>query len=281
VGVRSGALVRRRQLARTLRELRVHAGLTIEAAAPQLDISASKLSRIENAHQGVDVHMVRSMLDLFDIGGERWTRILDLTREASVKGWWRAYGLDDKCYVPLEASASTVRDFTVTYVPGLLQTSDYARTMFESSLRSRSKETIEREVRVRMIRQERLTSTIDPLRLAAIIDEPVLHRPVGGAAVMRGQLQRLVEAAALDSVELQVLPIGIGAHPAMGGAFAVLSFEGLGEPDMAYVEHTWGSVHVEKKEDVARARLMFDHLRSVALDPAASVALIERVAAQR
>jgi len=85
VGVRSGALVRRRQLARTLRELRVHAGLTIEAAAPKLDISASKLSRIENAHQGVDVHIVRSMLDLFD-GAERWDEIVELARAASVKG---------------------------------------------------------------------------------------------------------------------------------------------------------------------------------------------------
>jgi transcriptional regulator with XRE-family HTH domain len=280
VGVRSGSLVRRRQLARTLRELRVHAGLTIEAAAPRLDVSASKLSRIENAHQGVDVHMVRSMLDLFDVGGDRWTEILELTREASAKGWWRAYGLDDKCYVPLEAEASMVRDFTVTYVPGLLQTSDYARAMFDASLRSRSRETVEREIRVRMIRQERLTSTTDPLRLAAIIDEPVLRRPVGGPTVMRAQLQHLVEAAALDSVELQVLPTGTGAHPAMGGAFTVLSFEGLGEPDMAYVEHPMGSVHIEKDEDVARATLVFDHLRSVAHSPAESVALIEQVAAQ-
>jgi transcriptional regulator with XRE-family HTH domain len=98
--VRNGSLVRRRQLARTLRELRVHAGLTIEAAAPLLDFSPSKLSRIENAHQGVDVHIVRSMLDLFDVGGDRWKEILELTREASAKGWWRAYGLDDKGYLP-------------------------------------------------------------------------------------------------------------------------------------------------------------------------------------
>ncbi len=278
--MRSGALVRRRQLARTLRELRVHAGLTIEAAAPQLDVSASKLSRIENAHQGVDVHMVRSMLDLFDVGGSRWTEILDLTREASVKGWWRAYGLDDKGYLPLESEASAVRDYTVTYVPGLLQTEEYARAMFEASLQRRSAEILERDVRVRMIRQERLTSAIDPIQLFAIIDEPVLYRPVGGSSVMNAQLRHLVAAAVLDTVELRVLPSGIGAHPAMGGAFTVLSFDGLGEPDVGYVEHPMGSVHVEKKEDVARARLVFDHLRSVALEPAESITLIERVAAQ-
>jgi transcriptional regulator with XRE-family HTH domain len=277
--VRSGSLVRRRQLARTLRELRVHAGLTIEAAAPLLDFSASKLSRIENAHQGVDVHIVRSMLDLFDVRGDQWGEILELTREASVKGWWRAYGLDDKGYLPLESEASAVRDYTVTYVPGLLQTEEYARAMFEASLQRRSAEILERDVRVRMIRQKRLISPSDPIKLLVVIDEPVLYRPVGGPLVMNAQLQHLVAAAALDSVELQVLPSGIGAHPAMGGAFTVLSFDGLGEPDVGYVEHPMGSVHVEKEEDVTRARLVFDHLRSVALSSAESVALIERVAA--
>jgi hypothetical protein len=254
--------------------------MTIEAAAPLLDFSPAKLSRIENAHQGVDVHVVRSMMDVFGVGGEQWGEILQLTREASAKGWWRAYGLDDKGYLPLEAEASAVRDFTVTYVPGLLQTPDYALAMFEASLRCRSDETLGRDVRVRMIRQERLTSPTSSLRLSAIIDEPVLHRPVGGPAVMRAQLEHLVAAAALDPVELQVLPTSTGAHPAMGGAFTVLSFDGLGEPDVGYVEHPMGSVHIEKEEDVARARLVFDHLRSVAHSPAESVALIERVAAQ-
>jgi transcriptional regulator with XRE-family HTH domain len=278
--VRSGSLVRRRQLARTLRELRVHAGLTIEAAAPLLDFSPSKLSRIENAHQGVDVHIVRSMLDLFDVGGDRWTEILELTREASAKGWWRAYGLDDRGYVPLEAEASTIRDFTVTYVPGLLQTADYARALFETSFRRRSEATLERDVTVRMIRQERLTSMERPLEFFSLIEESVLHRPVGGTAVMRAQLARLVEASSLDTVTVQVLPTGIGAHPGIDGAFTVLSFEALGEPDMGYVEHPMGAVHVDKEEDVTRARLVFDHLRTVARSPAESVALIEQVAAQ-
>jgi transcriptional regulator with XRE-family HTH domain len=224
--VRSGSLVRRRQLARTLRELRVHAGLTIEAAAPLLDFSASKLSRIENAHQGVDVHIVRSMLDLFDVRGDQWGEILDLTREASTKGWWRAYGLDDKGYVPLEAEASTVRDFTVTYVPGLLQTADYARALFEAALRRRSSQVMERDVTVRMIRQERLASADRPLELFAVIEEAALRRPVGGTPLMRAQLTRLVEAAGLDTVTVQVLPAGIGAHAGIDGAFTVLSFEG-------------------------------------------------------
>jgi hypothetical protein len=220
------------------------------------------------------------MLDLFDVGGERWTEILDLTREANVKGWWRAYGLDDKGYLPLEAEASTVRDFTVTYVPGLLQTADYARALFEASFQRRSAAIINRDVTVRMIRQERLNSQDRPVELFAVIEEAVLHRPVGGTAVLRAQLAHLVEAAALDTVTLHVLPTGIGAHPGIDGAFTVLSFEGLGEPDMGYVEHPMGSTHIEKGEDVKLARLVFDHLRTVAYSPAESVALIEQVAAQ-
>ncbi len=278
--MRSGSLVRRRQLARTLRGLRVHAGLTIEAAAPRLDVSASKLSRIENAHQGVDVHMVRSMLDLFDIGGDRWEEILELTREASTKGWWRAYGLDDRCYVPFEADASTVREFAVTTVPGLLQTADYARALFRTSLRPRTRAVLEREVTVRMIRQERLTSAERPLELLAVIDEAVLHRALGGPAVMRAQLAHLVEAAELDTVTVQILPTAVADHPALDGAFTVLSFDGLGEPDMGYVEHPMGSMHIEKVETVTRARLVFDRLRAVALSPAESAAFIERVLAQ-
>jgi transcriptional regulator with XRE-family HTH domain len=280
VRVRSGSTIRRRQLARQLRLLREQAGLTIEVAAPALDWSPSKLSRIENAHQSVDVHSVRSMLDLYDVGGAKWSELVELTRAARRRGWWRAYGLDDKGYLPLEAEASLVQDFTVMYVPGLLQTADYARTLFVASATRRTSETLDRDVTVRMIRQERLTSTDDPLELVAIVDEAVLHRPVGGPTVMRAQLARLVEAAALDTVTFQVLPAGIGAHPGLSGAFTVLSFDGLGEPDMAYVEHPMGAVHIEKEEDVARARLVFDQLRSLALSPADSLALVERVVAQ-
>jgi transcriptional regulator with XRE-family HTH domain len=277
--VRSGSLVRRRQLARTLRELRVHAGLTIEAAAPQLDVSPSKLSRIENAHQGVDVHIVRSMLDLFDVGGDRWTELLELTRAASAKGWWRAYGLDDRGYVPLEADATTVRDFAVSLVPGLLQTADYARALFTTSLRPRTTEAVEREVMVRMLRQKRLTSAEHPLELLAVIDEAALRRVPGGPAVMRAQLTHLIEVAELDTVTVQILPTAVTDHPGYDGPFTVLSFDGLGEPDMGYAENPMGAVHIEKEEHVARARLVFDRLRSVALSPTESATFIEQVVA--
>jgi hypothetical protein len=254
--------------------------MTLEQAAPALDFSPSKLSRIENAQQAVDVHAVRSMLDLYDVGGDRWGELVALAREATQRGWWRRYGLDDRGYVPLEAAATRVHDFTVTYVPGLLQTADYARALFQGSARQRSAEVLDRAIAVRMIRQERLTDDEEPLELVAVVEEAVLHRPVGGPGVMRAQLERLVAAAALDTVTFQVLPTNTGAHAGQDGALTILNFDGLGEPDMAYVEHAMGAVHFEKELDVATARLVFDRVRAAALTPVDSVALVERVVAE-
>ena len=106
---RNGSVVRRRILGRQLRLLREQAGFTLEAAAPVLDWSVSKLSRIETAQQSIDVHGVRSMLDLYDVGGDRWGELVALTRETRRKGWWRAYKLGDMSYVGFEAEACRVQ----------------------------------------------------------------------------------------------------------------------------------------------------------------------------
>jgi transcriptional regulator with XRE-family HTH domain len=270
--------VRRLHLGRILRELREEAGLSLEVAAPALDWSSSKLSRIENGRQGVDVHGVRTMMDIYGVVGPQWDELLDLTRSLSEKGWWRVFGLDDKGYVPLEAEATLVREATTAYVPGLLQIEAYARAVF--AIHQRTDAELDNLTAVRRIRQERLTSLEDPLELVAVVDEVVLRRPVGGAAVMRVQLAHLVEAADLDRVTLQVLPMSLGAHPGLSAPFTLLTFGGIDFGDMVYVEHPVGAVHISKEDEVAVARLKFDRLRSLALDPDDSVELIERVAAE-
>ena len=274
----NGSVVRRRMLGRRLRELREEAGLTLEAAAPALDWSTSTLSRIETGHQAPHVHGVRSMLDLYGVGGPVWDELVTLTREVRQKGWWRAYGLGDTSFVGFEAEATLVQDFTLDYVPGLLQAADYARALFTSSLLRRTEAELANGVTVRMIRQERLTSADNPLELVAVIDESVLHREIGGRDVLDAQLAHLAEAARLDAVTLQVLPASATRRAAMGSGLTVLSFGDLGHPDMAYVEHALGALHLEKEADVARARLAFDRLRSDALSPDDSLALIRRVA---
>jgi transcriptional regulator with XRE-family HTH domain len=270
--------VRRLQLGRTLRELREQAGLSLEIAAPALDWSSSKLSRIENGRQGVDVHGVRSMLDFYDVGGDQWAELIDLARVIAKKGWWRAYGLDDTGYVPLEAEATLVRDVTIGIVPGLLQTDAYARAIFMKRVKPWAPSELDNAVAARMVRQQRLAGDDDPLELVTLVDEAVLRRPVGGRPVMSEQCAHLVAAAGLDRVTLRVLPTSLGAASAMAAGFTLLSFADIGAPDIAYVEHSFGSVRTDKEADVAKAAARFDRLCSIALAPDDSVALIRSVA---
>ncbi|MGH3367101.1 MAG: helix-turn-helix domain-containing protein [Nocardioidaceae bacterium] len=277
--MRANGTLRQRRLGRELRQLREEAGLTLEEAAPRLDWSTSKLSRIETGQQSVDVHGVRSMLDLYDVGGDRWTEIIDLTREARTKGWWHAYGIRDQGYLGLETDAAVVHNYQLAHVPGLLQTEDYMRALFRNSRRCPTDAEIGQDVRVRLLRQRRLTED-PPLELVAIVDESALRRMVGGAHVMRAQLRHLVSRAALPSVCLQVLPGYLGGHSGLAGSFTVLGFAEPDEPEVAYIEHTAGALHVQKDAEVQACKLVFDRLRSEALSPQDSVVLVERLVAE-
>ncbi|MGH3871077.1 MAG: helix-turn-helix domain-containing protein [Pseudonocardiaceae bacterium] len=269
--------LKQRQLARALRRLREDAGLSLDEAAPKLDWSASKLGRIETAQQGVDVHGVRSMLDLYHTGGALWTEILELTREARKKAEWHAYGFSDQGYFRLEMDAAVVHEYQLAHVPGLLQTEDYMRTLFRNSRRLLSDAEIDRDVEARLFRQRRLTAE-PALELVTIVDESALRRAVGGVELLRAQLGHIVMQAALPSVCLQVLPLSLGVHSGLDGSFIVLGFDDPDEPEIAYVEHTASTLHLDKETEVQACRLAFDRLRTEALSPRDSVALVERLA---
>lgn len=279
MGNRNGT-VRQRMLGRRLRRLREQAGHTLEEAAVALEISASRLARIETAQQGVDVHVVKSMLDLYDIGGDRWTDTLQLVRDARKKAWWEAFSLhENDSYVKYEADAVHVQEYASGFVPGLLQIPEYSLELFNVSGVQRSGAERATQIEVRMLRQRRLADDSDPLQLTTIIDERVLRNPVGGVEVMRAQLAHLIESTKLPTVTVQVLPDRAGAHPALASGFFVLSFGDLDEPDMAYVEHALGAAHLTSEQDVGLARMKFDSLRTLALRPADSLALLREVAA--
>ncbi|MDT7581146.1 MAG: hypothetical protein QOK35_2410, partial [Pseudonocardiales bacterium] len=240
---------RQRQLGRRLRRMREDAGLTIDAAADKLEFSASKLGRIENAEQSVDVHVVRSMLDFYDVGGERWTETLQLVREAREKPWYAKYlKVGDYGYVVYEADAEQVQDWAPNYVPGLLQTPGYARALFAAF--DHDPERTSEAVEVRQRRQRRLTDEQDRVDLVAITTESVLRATFGDPPMMRAQLAHLIAAAELPTVTLQVLPSGAAAHASLASGFIVLSFGALGEPDLAYVEHALGAAFLEGEDDV-------------------------------
>jgi hypothetical protein len=255
--------------------MREQAGLTLEEAAPKLDKTRSALGRIETGTTKADVHLIRSMMDIYD---HYDPDLVDLVREANRPGWWTKYNIDDLGYISMETEASTVLEFSIMNIPGLLQTEGYMRAVFATRNMRRRPETVANDVAARLHRQRRLTNEEFPLELAAIIDEAALRRKVGGAKVMQDQLDHLVMVSELSTVSLQVLPNDVGAYPSMEGAFIILTFPNDEDPAVLYVEYATGSLQVEKPEEVAEARLKFDRLRSEALSPSDSVAFIERVA---
>jgi transcriptional regulator with XRE-family HTH domain len=270
--------VRRRRLASELRRLREAAGLTIDEVGDKLECSASKISRIETGHVGVTPRDVRDMLELYPVDEDQREALVQLAREARKKGWWHAYNeVFTGAFVGLESDASFLHAHQALLVPGLLQTEDYMRAIMGAIRPDQREEETERKVAARLTRQNLLTDT-QPPEYWAILDEAVLRRVVGGPAVMREQLRRLLDVAALPHVTLQVLPFGAGAHAGMEGPFMILGFPEPADPDVVYVENTISGSYLEEPSEVYRYTLMFDHLRATALKPADTLLMVGEVA---
>ncbi|SDY32484.1 hypothetical protein SAMN05216215_102459 [Saccharopolyspora shandongensis] len=178
-------------------------------------------------------------------------------------------------YVGLEAEAAELSNFEPQLIPGLLQTEAYTRALAKV-LPGAKEEDVERQVRVRMLRQERLRHE-HPLKMWAIVDEAVLRRAWGGRAVMEEQLEHLLEASAWPNVVLQVLPFDIDGHPAIAGSFAVLSFPEATDLGVAYLDAR-GGLFLDEAADVAWYRELFDHLRARAAAPERTQTLIRKAA---
>jgi transcriptional regulator with XRE-family HTH domain len=259
--------VRRRRLAAELRRLRDRARLTIDDVAEKLECSSSKISRIETGHVGVNPKDARALLRLYGVTDDQLEALVQLSKEASRKGWWHAYNeVFTGAFVGLEAEASSLRAYQALLVPGLVQTRDYMRAVIQSARPGASAAEVEKRVKARLARQQLLTDA-DPPRFWAVMDEAVLCRSVGGAAVMHAQLDALAERATLPHVTLQVLPFAAGAHAGMEGPFLILGFPEPADPDVVYVDNTTAGIYVEDPAEVLRYTLMFDHLRAAALSP--------------
>ena len=270
--------VRRRRLASELRRLREAAGLTIDEVGDKLECSASKISRIETGHVGVTPRDVRDMLELYPIDTDQREALVQLAREARKKGWWHAYNeVFTGSFVGLESDASSLHAHQALLVPGLLQTEDYTRAVHRAIRPDQPEEEIERRVAARIARQKLLTDP-QPPEYWVIVDEAVLHRVVGGRAIMRAQLQRMLEATELPHVTIQVLPFESGAHAGMEGPFLILGFPEQADPDVVYVENTTTGSYLEDPADVYRYTLMFDHLRASARNTTESRRLVEEAA---
>lgn len=277
-GRRGSPTLRRRQLGQELRRLREAAGTTIDQVAERLNCSASKISRIETGQSGVSSREVRDILAAYEVEGELAEWLVEMAREAKQRGWWQLYGtVLTSAYVGLEAAAAELRSFEPLVIPGLLQTEEYARAMVLAGWPDMSTEEVEQRIRVRMKRQSLLFQD-DPLQLSIILDEAALRRPVGGIDAMRRQLDKLVNAAGLPHVTLQVLPLSAGAHGGMDGAFTILLFEEQANQNLVFAANGAGGLFLEKDDEIERYASIFAGLQRGALSPTRSIEMIATMA---
>ncbi len=298
--VRSPTL-RRRELGVRLRSMRFDHGFTVEQVAEQLLCSPSKVSRMETGQRAATLRDVRDLCRIYGVTDQaEITRLMDLAREGKQQAWWQPYDLDYfATYVDLEQAATGLSYYHTTVMPGLLQTVDYARAMFAWSLptghpagyfaehpQQRRDHLIEytperrdQLIDVRLRRQRQLLTRDPAPDLVAVLDEAVLHRVVGGPAIMGAQLRHLVEASLMPNLALQVIPFAAGAHPAMDNIFTILEFDDTA-PSVVYVEGLMGWLYLEREQEVARYRQVLEHLRSIALPPQETIELITEMGAR-
>jgi len=267
--------IRRRRLGVELRRHREEAGVTIDMVADRLGCSTSKVSRIETGHTSATPSDVQHILDIYGVDASIKAELVQIAREARQKGWWHPYStVLTGAYVGLETAARSIRAYEQQVVPGLLQSEEYAIALIRGARQDYPDQEIEQRVRVRMQRQALLIQD-DPIDLWVVLDEAVLSRPVGGELVMLDQLKKLIEAARLPNVTLQILPFAAGAHAGMDGSFVILEFEEEGDADVVFIDNATGGLFLEKAEELSKYVSIFDIVRASALPPEESIEMIE------
>ncbi len=273
--------VRLRRLAAELRRLRSVAELTRERVSEQTGINEVTLYRIETAHARPQLRTLKAMLDVYEMTDEQRAALVDLCKNAAAQDWIVPYR-DElsgaySAYISFEDEASALRNYESLFLPGLLQTEDYAHAVIQGCLPTATKNAIQIRTKARMTRQTVLTKD-NPVSLWAIVDEAALRRVVGGPTVMHAQLVHLAKAITAPQITFQVVPYRAGAHPGMPGQFVVLEFADAEDADLVYVDTLAGDLFVEKDKDIKNYRAMFEQLVAVALSPAESATMVNEIA---
>jgi hypothetical protein len=278
----TGSTTRRIMLGAQLRKLREGKNITRSQAGFSIRASESKISRMELGRVGFKERDVADLLTLYGLDDdEERDALLLLAEQANTPGWWHAFNdvLPSwfQTYVGLEEAASVIRTYELQFIPGLMQTAEYARTVIKAGNAQASDEEIDQRVDLRVRRQSRLLTEDGP-HLWAVIDEAVLRRPVGGLDLHCRQLQHLIGMSkSAPNVTLQVVPFSAGVHAAEGGAFSLLRFPQQDLPDIAYIETLTGGVYVEKRDDVDTYLHAMERLCVVSATPDETVGLIESI----
>jgi hypothetical protein len=264
-----------------LRRLRETAGVTPEQAGYEIRASRSKISRMEHGRVGFKQRDVADLLTLYGLTDDlSRSGILSLAQQANAQGWWSKYGdiLPSwfEAYLGLEAAAILIRTLELQFVHGLFQTEAYARAVTVLGHRAAPADEIDRRVSLRLKRQDLLQSDDAP-RVWSVMDEAALRRPVRGHRVMRKQLARLVEAAALPRVTVQVAPFRRGGHAGAGGSFTVLRFGQPDLPDVAYIEQLTSALYLERRADVDHYIEVLNRLSAEALTPVGTIRFLKEI----
>jgi len=260
-------------LGKQLQALREKAGLSYEQAAEAIYSSPWTVRRMERAEGGLKPLTVKGLLTAYGITDAAETdAFLALSKEASKPGWWHSYNdvLPSwfRTFVGLEEAASSVRGYDPHWIPGLLQTADYAHASVRTGFPDATDSEAERRVALRLARQQILNRP-EPPRVWLVIDETALRRPAAttGAAVMRTQIDRLIEAAAQPRVTVQVLPFSAGLHPAMYGPFRIFRFDASELPDIVYAETMTSAYYLDKPDEVGEYAKALDRICAQAAPP--------------
>ncbi|GEL21914.1 transcriptional regulator [Pseudonocardia sulfidoxydans NBRC 16205] len=277
----SGPTVLRIVLGTQLRRMREANGVTREQAGDHIRASHAKISRLELGRVGFKERDIADLLTLYGVTDQRERdEFMDLVTQANAPGWWQHYGdmLPSwfEMYLRLEQAASVIRTFQVQFVPGLLQTEDYARSVIVAGHQGESVEDIDRRVQLRMTRQKLLTEPGSP-RLWAVVDEAALRRPFGPPRVMRSQLDHLMHMVEMPNVSVQVLPFRFGGHAAAGGPFTILRFAEPDLPDIVYLEQLTSAVYLEKRSEVESYLAVMERVCVQAETPARSAEMLMRI----
>ena len=259
----------RMALGAQLRELRELRGVTRESAADAIRGSEAKISRMELGRVGLKERDVADLLTLYGLAdpAER-AEMLALVRRSNTPGWWQEFGDVTprwfEMYLGLEASASVIRTYEVQFVPGLLQTTDYARHVI--TFGPWDSREITRRIALRQ-RRQRLLDRPDAPRLWAVVEESALRRPTAPPDVMRAQIEHLVQVAQRPNVRLQLVPQHFGGHSVSGVPFTMLRFAEPDLPDVVYLEQLTGALYLDKRRDVDHYAAGLDSLCAFALTP--------------
>jgi len=278
--------VRERRLAHELRLMREVAQLHGKDVAERLGWSPSKVSRIENGRIGISPEDLELLLELYRVPEEHAAFLRRLAPAARPRGWWDAYADTLSSgyanLIRLEAGSRALRCYAALVPHALLQSPEYVREVVLATWERPAPAEIDRRVQICRRRQ----GVLEPdrpdggLQLSAVLDESVLHRRVqADPAVLRGQLQRLLDVGELPNVTIQVLPFDAGLRPVTAGSFSVLESRATGTEDVVYLENKTRIFFLDAEAEVHSYTRGFELLSEMALDPPRSRARIRRALA--